>query len=398
MSTNRYNDKNVFFDWMSRTYITSKAGGVVPPCLIDIHPVSGECNNDCVWCIGRAQRNEIVPLNKTLDAPNVNDVLDKIFSLRWKPLWPREVHICGNDSEPTLSNATKPIIEYLHKKPVVVELITNGLKLDDPDLADAVAQIDKLSISLDVTNNDDYKEFKRPKNDTGVSIDNGYDIVIGNLKNIVSRRRNQKSKLHISVTFVATRHTYHKDQWRRCFVQLRDIGARKIRVRDDLHAKKLVDNLQSDIKALNAEIDGIDIGFISPEEKYSDFEYCYGPRIWPALAVDCRLYACAHIANSTFRPFADLMQYSTLMELYQDAFYPPNSPCPDVQSIGPCERKCPSMIGRYNEPALAKKRLTMTALPSAKQKRDCIGGTHTKLFNEYTESFFTSENCSCGYS
>ena len=397
MGTNRYDGESIFFDWMSRIYITTKTGGVVPPCLLDIHPVSGECNNDCVWCIGRAQRTSISALRKKMNASNVVSVLERIFSPRWTPLWPREIHFCGNDSEPTLSDATKPGIQYLLKKPVVVELITNGLKLDDNDLAEAVSQIHKLSISLDVTNNNDYTLYKRPRTDTGVSIKDGYDIVINNLRSIVQRRAKHNSPLHISVTFVATRKTYRTEEWKSCFKDLREIGVQNIRVRDDLHAKEGVHNLQSEIAEMNRQMNGIDIAYISPEEPYTDFRYCYGPRIWPALGADCRLYACAHVANSDFTPFGDLLRYPSLMELYQAVFYPPNPPCPDVQSIGNCQRKCPSMLGRYNEPALAKRRLTKTALANERDVRKCIGKTHSKLFEEYLDMLLVSEECGCGY-
>jgi len=281
------------------------------------------------------------------------EVLEKILAPRWKPLWPSEFHICGNDSEPLQSAAVLSAIDFLLERKRIVELITNGLLLDKPDIISAVARIDKLSISLDVTNDDDYRKYKLPE---GSTID-GYTKVLENMRKVEEHRKKVKSSLKISATFVATPKTFDKEQNLRCFEELKEAGVRRIRVRDDLFKVcGIVTDLGSQVGELNEKIKGVDIKYISPDNPYSEFKYCRGPRLWPALAVDGCLYACAHVANSKYQPFGDLMTADSLIELYQELFQPPRKNFISVSDIG-CHRQCPSMLGRYNEPSLAKVRL-----------------------------------------
>jgi len=217
----------------------------------------------------------------------------------------------------------------------------------------AVARIDRLSISLDVTNDDDYRRHKRPKSSDIA----GYTKVLENIREVSEYKKKVKSKLKISATFVATPETFDKAQNRRCFQELKEAGITSIRVRDDLFGVDgIVRNLRRRIKRLNKKIKGVEISYISPDNPYSEFKYCRGPRLWPALAVDGCLYACAHVANSKYQPFGDLMSSDSLMELYQEVFWPPNDSFITVADIG-CHRQCPSMLGRYNEPSLAKAKL-----------------------------------------
>lgn len=283
---NYQNPETKLFKGLARCYIASKAGGIMLPHAMDIHPVSGRCNLDCRWCIGRFRRLEIDPLPDLLDEHGITLVLSKILDPRWRSLWPSEFHFCGCDSEPLLSSAILPAIRFLLQRERIIELITNGLLLDRKGIIPAVARINKLSISLDVANDEEYKKFKYPEDNPG---NNGYTKVLENLKHIAEYRKKYKTRLqNISVTFVATPRTYEKEKWCSCFAELRDVGAQEIRVRDDLNETfgPRIESLESDIKDIDKGLHGIKIRFISPEKSYSDFLYCRGPRLWPALAAD----------------------------------------------------------------------------------------------------------------
>jgi len=344
--SNYPNPGKKLFSGLSRCYIASKAGGLVLPHAIDIHPVSGKCNLDCRWCIGRFKRQTIDPLPNLMEGPGLILALKKILDPRWRSLWPSEFHFCGCDSEPLQSDAVLPAIRFLLQRKRVIELITNGLMLAKKEMVPAVARIRKLSISLDVTNDEDYSEFKFPE---GSSLADGYTQVLKNIRSIVDYREKHESKLHISVTFVATPRTYEKEKWRKCFEELRDVGVKET-------FGPPIEELRTDMEDLDKYLANIKIRFISPEERYSEFPYCRGPRLWPALASDGCIYPCAHTATSEYQPFGDLLGAKSLFDLYQELFQVQRRNFVSVDEIG-CHRDCPSVLGRYNEPSLAKKQL-----------------------------------------
>jgi len=350
------NPETKLFRGLARCYIASKAGGLVLPHAMDIHPVSGRCNLDCRWCIGRFQRGQIDPLPDRLRDDGLLLALQKILDPRWSDLWPSEFHFCGCDSEPLLSDGVLPAIRFLLQRDRVVELITNGLLLDAPGMESVVARIRKLSVSLDVTDDGEYRTYKFPEH--GESND-GYSRVVESLRKIAAyRNEDHKSKLHISVTFVATPETYEKGKWHRCFQDLASAGVNEIRVRDDLHETfgPPVQSLKADVSEIGKTIPGVKVRFISPEDPYSEFEYCRAPRLWPALAADGCLYACAHTATSEYQPFGDLLNSPSLFELYQELFQCRRRNFLRVEAIG-CQRQCPSVLGCHNEPSLAARQL-----------------------------------------
>ena len=349
------NPEKKLFTGLSRSYIASKTGGLVLPHAIDIHPVSGRCNLDCKWCIGRFQRSKIDPLSELLIGDNLVRAISKILNPSYYKLWPSEFHICGCDSEPLLNESVLDTIKYLIQYKRVIELITNGLILDNQNIMSTVSRIQKLSISLDVTNDDDYKKYKLPRNSNQ---NNGYSSVINNIRNISKLREKYKSDLNISVTFVATPKTYNKDEWVNCFKELKSIGVQGVRVRDDLNNTfgPNIDGLKDDINEINRNLNDIKIQYISPESPYSDFSICKGPRLWPALAVDGCLYPCAHTATSEYIPFGNLINSTSMYHLYYDLFGPSKDNFITVERNG-CKRNCPSILGSYNEPTLVEKKL-----------------------------------------
>jgi len=347
------NPEKVVRKALSRCYVTSKAGGLIPPPVIDVHPISGRCNLKCEWCVGKIDRETIEPLPSIFKSEDaLITTLNKILSPYWKHLWTSRFHICGNDSEPLLAGKNLiSAIRFLLQRHRIVKLITNGLLLDNDEMVKMISKISELSISLDVTNDSDYEEFK--------GFPGGFTKIIENIQAINRYRSTYNTDLHILVTFVATPKTYDKKNWKECFEQLKNIGVNEIKTRNDLNKTYgLVEDLKTDIEQINSEIQGLNILYNAPDKPYSnyDFPYCMASRIWPTLGADGCLYPCAHTANSQYEPFADLTSSNSIMEAYKDCFSHPTNSFSKISDIG-CKRQCPPTIGSFNYPEDAKKNL-----------------------------------------
>ncbi len=352
----RYRDPELHsVNALRRAYVATKAGGVVAPPVIDIHPVSGRCNLDCKWCVGRATRNIIEPLPSVMTPKTLILLLSKILDPKWRHLWPSEFHFCGSDSEPLLeTDAVVPAIRFLLQRKRSVELVTNGLLLCDPRLIVIIPRINKLHVSLDVTNDEDYKNFKLPTDTGGV---NGYSTVLENIMRIDRRRQQLASDLDIKVSFVVIPNTFSESKWLACVSDLQQAGVRKIRVRSDLSGKfTAVPNLKEIVHKSYHQCDKkIDIRLAAPDTAFSecDFKYCRAPLLWPTLAADGALYPCAHTANSKFEPFGNLLAADSLIELYQKLFGTASNDRLLVDIIG-CQRPCPPVIGSLNDKKTAE--------------------------------------------
>jgi len=337
---------------LSRCYVTSKAGGIIPPPVIDVHPISGRCNLKCVWCVGKIDRETIEPLPSILTKEVLINALNKILSPYWKHLWTSRFHICGSDSEPLLAGRELiPAIRFLRQRNRIVKLITNGLLLDDVEMVKSISKISELSISLDVTNDSDYEKYKGFKG--------GFTKIIENITEINKHRKKFCTDLHVLVTFVATPNTYDKKNWKECFELLKHIGVNQIKTRNDLNKpKNPIENLRSDIEQIDREVEGIEILYNAPDKAYGNynFDYCLATRIWPTLGADGCLYPCAHTANSKYEPFADLTSSNSIMEAYKECFSHHTNSFSKVSDIG-CKRQCPPTIGSFNYPEDAKKNL-----------------------------------------
>jgi len=348
------NPEKKTFKGLARCYVTSKSGGIVSPQVIDIHPVSGECNLDCRWCIGRKQRKIIEPLPNILNKETIILALSKILDPRWKPVWPSEFHFCGGDSEPLIaSDVVVAGIKFLLQRKRIIELITNGLLLDSDEIIETVSRIHKISISLDVTNDSDYTLYKSRKNP---AITDGFSRVLENIKKLNTLRDKYETDLKIYVTFVATPKTFDDKEFENCFKELDETGVNHISVRQDINKTYgIVKDLKERINAINEKIERVDIVPMSPEEPFTEkgFEYCISPRLWPTLAADGCLYPCAHTATSQYEPFANLLSANSLIELYYNLFTPPSPNFLLIDEIG-CNRICPPVIGSLNDTSTAK--------------------------------------------
>ncbi|KPA12019.1 Radical SAM domain-containing protein [Candidatus Magnetomorum sp. HK-1] len=363
-----FNPEKDVYKGLCRCYIASKAGGIVPPSVMDLHPVSGKCNLNCKWCIGRFERENIEPLPNILRGHNMVKALKKILPPNLKPLWTSRFHICGSDSEPLLAgnDLTISSIRFLLQRKRYIRLITNGLLLDNEELIKTISRISDLSISLDVTNDDDYRKYKINGNTLNLA-EGGYSHISNIIQRVDTYRKKYNTDLVIIVTFVATPKTYNSKNWFNCFKDLKKIGVDEIKVRDDLNKTfGLIKNLKNDINQMNDEINDILIKYNAPDKpfKEDDFDYCRSTRLWPTLAADGGLYPCAHTANSKYEPFADLLSSDSLIDVYQKSFYQQIKRFSKISDIG-CERQCPPTIGSFNNPVDVLKILNNTTNISA---------------------------------
>jgi hypothetical protein len=250
-------------------------------------------------------------------------------------------------------DAVVPAIRFLLQRKRIIELVTNGLLLSEQKLMDIIPRIHKLHVSLDVTNDDDYRDFKLPDGNQNTK---GYTTVLKNLECINNQRQKLESPLKVKVSFVAIPDTFSAEKWNRCIADLHGVGVNTIRVRNDLSGKfGNVSNLKEIVDRSADSYNGmIDIRIAAPDIAFShdDFPYCRSPLLWPTLAADGALYPCAHTANSRFEPFGNLLAADSLIELYQRLFGNASNECLCVDLIG-CKRACPPLIGSLNSPKTA---------------------------------------------
>ena len=340
-----------------RCYVASKLHGIIAPSVMDIHPVSGKCNLDCKWCIGRLQRSEIESLPRYMNSENIVQLLSKVLDPRWKPNWPNEFHFAGADSEPLIEeDIVYEGTKYLLQRDRVVQLITNGLLLKSVKIRSIISRIEKLSISLDVSNDNDYDLYKMTN--TG---NKGYSTVLENLEAIIKQREKNKSDLKIFVTFVATPKTFNETNWLSTFRRLENLGVNFIFVRQDLcKTYGVVDNLENWINSIKNEFKTSKLDFHAPPIAFEEigFSLCWAPRLWPTIATDGNLYPCAHTATTKYEPFANLFSEKSLIDIYNQVFNRPGPACMEIKDIK-CLRQCPPMVGTFNDNVSIKKRFNM---------------------------------------
>lgn len=320
------------------------------PKIIDIHPVSGRCNLNCTWCIGKIGYEQLPSLEDKFNSKNIDFLVKNILDNDYEDYWPLEFHICGCDSEPMLKEKEVTLlIEELKKRGRTVELITNGLLINENNVKNLV-KLDKISFSVDVVNDKDFSTYKINKLNM---IENGFAKVVENIKLLSDERHRSNSSISIYATFVATPKTFDYDQWCESFKLLKSVGVNHIQVRSDINEihgtiddlKKSIDKIATSIEAnvIDYETENhFDIKYHSPSINEKKFKNCVSPYFWPAIGMDLKLYRCAHSALSTYKPFLDLTK-----ESFYDSYVNYEKKVELVRDIG-CNQKCPPTLCRIN--------------------------------------------------
>lgn len=326
---------------LKRNLVAHRSGHTVYPQVLDIHPAENGCNMDCAWCIGRDEKKPL----KLLEWELLENALGQIYVPEKKEYWPTEVHFCGCSSDPLLNHRVmKNAVRFLQDK-AIIKVITNGAHLERylSDTMDLLL-IDKLSISLDVTNERDFQQYKRPQGRTSLK-----DILCA-IKTINEYRPIYNPKLSIYVTFVATPATYSKEQWAHFFSVLRDLGVNHIQVRNDytVFEEEFFKKVKAEIAEISEDLGAHQVRYdnnASFDIKYNEYlprnkpcDYCMGYRLWPTIGADLSLYPCAHVANSSFHPLLNLStsNYYSVYEEINSSF--------ELEPVKHCHGNCPSLM------------------------------------------------------
>ena len=341
-------DKDIL-KWIKRKLIAYKLGFNITPQVIDIHPVANICNLKCAWCIGKSDSNTPVYMKWH----DLEKVFNSIFEVGKEEFWPSEIHFCGCNSDPLLNKEVmKNAIQYLNERNVTIEIISNGVCLKDyiSNNIEQLLLVDKISISLDVVNEQDFYSYKSLNSKICLK------DIINSIEKICQNKYKTNSQLSIYTTFVATPETYSKEEWLQNFTELKNIGVNHVQVRNDYtnYDKNFYNKVKLDIEEiaikLNAkeinykESNSFDIKYNEYMPRNSEFEHCLGYRIWPTISADFLMYPCAHTANEYFVSLLDLKK-TNYYDIYSldDFSYYEKEPCKN------CSKKCPSLIYYINQ-------------------------------------------------
>lgn len=330
-----------------------KRGKRISPPILDIHPVNGCCNLNCKWCIGQNKSKIKSNMEDNFTIGNLEIVLEKIFDPKYEKYWPLEVHICGCDSEPLIKKKeVLYLINYLKAKNVTTELITNGLLINELDYKELI-KLDKLSISFDCVNENDFYLYK--VNNKNVNSLNNVAKLCRTINEIDIMRKELNSNLSIYTTFIATEKNFNYLEWKSFFIKLKSAGVNHIQVRSDI-CKVLgdVEDIDMEIRKIAEELNAnsvsydkkfsFDIKYHSPNisEEQSLFLNCYSSNLWPSIGMDLKLYNCAHTTLNVFQWNTNLLNLKNYYEEYcfGKKFF-------EVNSIG-CNGICPPTLRRMN--------------------------------------------------
>lgn len=273
------------------------------PSIIDIHPVLNSCNLKCKWCIGGASASAQSIKQYYANFDDFKPILDNIFDPSMIENHPKEIHICGNNSEPLLNvEFVKKTILYLRGK-CKIKIITNGILLDK--YMNELPFVDKINISVDVLSE---KEFIEKKGGTKRE----YKAIFDNIRKISEMRIRKKLNMPILYSSFVIDGDYSLKKYNTTISKLKEIGVNHVQIRRNYYSEnvdglleKKIELLKNKYNTTNSEyidynadtINTFDIKFNEKVERQQSNQDCYALYMWPAISANGRIYPCAHVAN-----------------------------------------------------------------------------------------------------
>lgn len=154
--------------------------------------ISESCNANCKFCY----RNDgVYSEKKVLSGRDFVNVINEFADLHGESL-----DICGG-LEPLLGPSILDVLKASIERKLKVCLYTNGIALDKPGLLDYLLKIDKVRISLNAYDRENYKEI--------IGVDQ-FDKVKNNIVNLVKGKKAAGSKVKIGIVFVVFKDNYTK--------------------------------------------------------------------------------------------------------------------------------------------------------------------------------------------
>lgn len=323
-----------------------KSENKVCPEIIDIHPVMNSCNLSCKWCIGGKIKTSPIFLTNE----QTRFCMNKIFNINNKNWWPKEIHICGNNSEPLLNmNAIKEIIKYNKTNIYKLVIISNGLLINKLNVND-LCRVNTFNISLDAINNKDYLKKKCCRGE----YTNPYSLICNNLYLLKNTIIKNQTDCVLSVSFVITDIDYINNNFINCIKHLKncDVDIVKVRFETKGNYSKYNNLLRKKIEAINKIFNEVNIICNAAYSNKNDFFRCYSPFIWPTLAANMKLYPCAHCANEKFIALLDLNKRD-----YYDFYLNHNAKKQFNLNTLNCGKICSPIMNAINNKCLYKEHL-----------------------------------------
>ena len=147
-----------------------------------------------------------------------------------------------NFGEPLLNKDIYKMIKYAkHRGIKHVKLATNGMQLNEENITSLLdSKLDYLSVSLDGATPENYEKFR---------IGGDFNLVVGNIKNLVNRRDEIESQMKIEVQFIIMKH--NENEIKMIENLSKEIGADYLRLKRVYIKKNGYDYLLPERKAYN---------------------------------------------------------------------------------------------------------------------------------------------------
>lgn len=286
-------------------------GKIVPPYEVEIQPTS-LCNLNCKHCFGKALTSK--RLENKIGRKELEIIAERINEFRENEFQIETVKFCGTTGEPLVNHASLDGINIFKNLGKKVVYFTNGLWLDKlykkRKYLDYVLDADDLRLSLDLGSEKTFFELKRKL---------GFNRIIKNIKELVEKRGQTKSKLNIIVGYVIGRKNYHEIV--KATKLVKNLGVDEIRFRVDFTDPKGVRELSDVIiqelnKAKQYKNDKFKVVSEYSEREIEEDEsvfhpggrMCFNQHFWACVGPECNLYACGH------RTYYEVESYGSLLE------------------------------------------------------------------------------------
>lgn len=153
-----------------------------------IYDITNKCNLRCSHCY-----------NSDYFESNKKRVNPLTIAKRCNELQFDRIHLVGG--EPFCEKSLFEFVEMIKNSKISIN--TNGLLLDNDTILKVLSsdKIDQITISVDATNAIDYEHIRRSEK---------WDELLGNIQNLITKKREKKSDLTVNIAFVITKENVNK--------------------------------------------------------------------------------------------------------------------------------------------------------------------------------------------
>lgn len=282
-------------------------GETVNPIYIAFSPTS-YCNHHCVFCVYHYK--EFKPIFFPLER------YEKLCS-EWTQMGVRSIFFAG-DGEPLLNKQSPAMIEATKKAGIDVALNTNGRLLNEKSIPLLASCLSFIRFSVNAGTAENYAKVHGTK-------EADFEIVLNNIKSLVSAKKELKSDIVIGVQCVLL--SQNKDEIKTLARRVKEIGVDYIAVKPFLkHPEiKFDDNIEDlpsvleNLANFGAEISDEDFNFVLRRTLFLDkfersYKNCLSTDFMIEVDANGDVYSCGpymgvaehklgNILNTSFKEF-----------------------------------------------------------------------------------------------